>query len=365
MKTIGHWVGAVVLWYVAIGGAAICIAADGGSPASNDDAPEISSSSDSDTLGAIRDAQVEAASASSVIEDAGDCWDSDLLSRCCRCNQSAWILSGGALFLHRSRPDPTTILAPSSGPGALMTGSNFGFNWNSGPLLSIARRTSCGLIFEGRYFNDRDATANYELNNVTTFRAAGIGVTILGGGSIWGTYRTQLDSTEFNMLAPLGDRVSLIGGFRAVQLHDQLNLTIASPGIITNWNENNRLYGAQTGINLNLFQPGRALQFNGSLKAGLFSNGATNIFTSSLVSGARSSGSANAFVGELNFTASYRITQRWSVTGGYMVLWLDGLALADRAAAHTTQVAGGSSSPVNLHGDLWYNGALVSLNYVW
>jgi hypothetical protein len=380
MRSFRLWIGATGLLCVLSGGAAKAADLDLAGAVSRSNSPsviptlastgETSSTGDAADASTLLDPQVQPAGANSVAESAnnnlvgncnnlpGDCFD-------CGCDQSAWIVSAGAVFLHRSRPDPSSIITPSSGPGTLISGSNFGFNWNSGPIISIGRRTKSGWIIEARYFNDRNATANYVVDNVTTFRMAGIGVTILGGGSISASYLTQLDSTELNALKPVNDRVSWIAGFRALQLHDRLDMTIASPGIITNWNEINRLYGAQTGINLNLFQPGRALQFNGALKAGVYGNVADNQFVSRIVSSATSNAASTAFVGELNFTGSYQITERWSATGGYMVLWIDGLALADQTAATTHQAAGGSVSPIRLNGDLWYNGALVSMNYVW
>ena len=238
MNALGRWVGVVGLWWALAGGAATILAADGGSPAPGSTASGVFLSSDPVVAAGstIGDSLVQPTSASSVVEDTSDLLDTNLPGRSC-CDEPAWIVSGGAVFLHRSRPDPTAIATPSSGQGTLISGSNLGFNWNSGPLVSIGRRTASGLIIEGRYFNDRDATASYNLDNITTFRTAGIGVTILGGGSLSSTYQTQLDSTELNVLKPLNDRLSLIGGFRAVQLHDQLNVNITSPSIYTNWNE--------------------------------------------------------------------------------------------------------------------------------
>jgi hypothetical protein len=46
-----------------------------------------------------------------------------------------------------------------------------------------------------------------------------------------------------------------------------------------------------------------------------------------------------------------------------MVLWIDGVALAGEAAATTVQIAGGTSSPTPLNGNVWYHGATFGLEY--
>jgi hypothetical protein len=45
-------------------------------------------------------------------------------------------------------------------------------------------------------------------------------------------------------------------------------------------------------------------------------------------------------------------------------MWLDNLALASDAAAITTQVPGGTASPIP-EGRLFYNGALAAIELSW
>ncbi len=101
------------------------------------------------------------------------------------------------------------------------------------------------------------------------------------------------------------------------------------------------------------------------LKAGVYSNSADNQLTSVLVAGDTSSATSTAFVGEVDFSASYQFSRHAAARGGYEVLWIDNVALAGDAAATTRQVAGGSPTPINADGRLWYNGATVALDFTW
>ena len=306
---------------------------------------------------------------------AGVCQDSDHddstacessnVSLCCP-TPSLWTASVGAVFLHRSRPDSSAIITPPTGtPGTVIDANAFGFGWDAGPDVSLTRLTEGGLMVEGRYFNDREADAEFGIPNITTFRAAGIGITILGGGPVNGFYTTKLDSTELNVHAPIHPRCTLLAGFRWVELHDALRINVATPATLMNWDDNNHLYGGQLGTNLAFTKPTNPLRLNLALKAGVYGNDMDNRFTSTIVSGANNSDVTTSFVGELNFTGAYQLTRHMALRGGYAVLWLDNVALAGDAAGTTTQTVGGSSSPVPNDGRLWYNGATAGVEFLW
>lgn len=280
--------------------------------------------------------------------------------------EPTWVASVGAVVLHRSRPDPASVVTPPTGtPGVVISGGDFGFGWDAGPDVSLMRRTASGWMFEGRYFNDRDAAATFGIPSITTFRVAGIGVTILGGGPLNARYATKLDSTELNVHAPVNSRVTLLAGFRWVELHDALRVNMATPATFVNWDENNHMYGGQFGTNIWLTRPANPLRVSLMAKGGVYGNDADTRFTSTIVGGTRSAGTAVAFVGEAGLTASYRLTRRLALRGGYEVLWLDNVARASEAAAATTQIAGGTQSTINTDGRLWYNGATTGVEFVW
>ncbi len=328
----------------------------------------------------VADAAVQPASGCDAIADCrADAYGDLTADDCVSCGECAsglfgvgwgsdpmWIASAGAVFLHRSRPEPAPIVTPPTGtPGVTISGSDFAFGWDAGPDVSLWRRTAGGWMFEGRYFNSRDAHAAFQIPQITTFRTAGIGVTILGGGSINSFYTTKLDSTEFNIHAPVNSRVTLLGGFRWVELRDVLRCNIATPATFTQWDDVNRMYGGQFGTNFWLTRPSNPLRINLIAKGGVYANVADNRFRSTIVSSTSSGDTATSFVGEVGLVASYRLTKHIALRGGYEVLWLDNVALATKAAAATRQTGGGTQSTINTDGRVWYNGATSGVEFVW
>lgn len=276
-----------------------------------------------------------------------------------------WSVSAGAIFLHRSRPDSAAIVTPPTGtPGVVINGMDFGFDWNASPDLTLMHRSSRGLIWEGRYFGDYGAEASSAIPNITNFRAVGIGITILGGGSINGIYRTKLNSSEINVHKAITDRITVLGGFRWVEIEDKLRLEIASPTTFLSWEEQNRLYGGQVGTNVAFTDGANPFRLNLTAKAGAYGNVIGNQFSSNIVSDASDEETDIAFIGELRLSACYSLTKHIAILGGYQTMWLDNVALASDAAAITTQVPGGTASPVP-DGRLFYNGALAAIEIMW
>ena len=278
---------------------------------------------------------------------------------------SAWCVSFGALFLQRSRSRPAAVATPSSGPGSIVDASQFGFDFQPCPDVSFMYQLPSGYLVDARYFSDHGDGSDNVIDNVTSFRMAGIGITILGGGSLLNTYLTKLDGAEVNFHVPIHEGCTVFTGFRYLQLMDHFEVDAVNPSIYTKWDEENHMCGGQAGINLDFFSPGSRLQFNGVAKAGVYGNTASNRLSSVIVGGTSDSATDAAFIGEVDFTASYQITSHIACRTGYMILWVEGVALAGDVASHTVQVAGGSSSPINTNSGLWYNGATVSMDFTW
>lgn len=89
------------------------------------------------------------------------------------------------------------------------------------------------------------------------------------------------------------------------------------------------------------------------------------MFTSTIVASDSSTDETTAFVGDLNVTAAYQLTSHIAIQGGYQILWLDNVAIAADSAANTTQIVGGTSSPVDPDDRLWYHGATAGFVVTW
>lgn len=268
--------------------------------------------------------------------------------------------SVGGLDIKRERTQ-STIITPSSGPGTILTSGDFDFSRSWSPDLKMQWRFGNGWALEARYFNSRPPNASYDIPDIDTFRIGGIGVTILGGGSVDTTYLSHLSSFEFNFSKEVMPGISLLGGYRSLALHENLLVNIANV-VPVQWDDTNSMQGLQAGVDLSFVSPVVPLHFDLALKEGSLWNSAVNQLTSGIISGATGTDSRSTYTTEFDLSMKYYVTSRLSVEASFMSLWLKGVALADAAASTTTQVAGGSSSPVHF-ANIWYNGASLAMAY--
>jgi hypothetical protein len=69
------------------------------------------------------------------------------------------------------------------------------------------------------------------------------------------------------------------------------------------------------------------------------------------------------FIGDMNFTAVYRLTDTWGLRMGYNLIWLSGVALAPNQFDFSSPPAGGTQ----LHGgsSVFLSGANLGLEARW
>jgi hypothetical protein len=127
-------------------------------------------------------------------------------------------------------------------------------------------------------------------------------------------------------------------------------------------NTDNHLYGGQIGGQLDLCPFAGPLSISGVVKAGMYGNYAdvelsqTGFVNISLP---RSDDWNTAFVGELGVIATYPLNDRWSLRGGYQLLYIDGVALA------TDQPLFVISPQVDTDSSVLYHGGLIGLELTW
>ena len=268
-----------------------------------------------------------------------------------------WSVYVGGMYLSRSRPDSAQIITTNPGPATLLDANAFDFNWKTNPEFILQRRFDGGWTVEGRYFQTGTMSANNGVPGVTTFRLAGIGVTVLGGGDLTNTYDSRLRSAEFNVYKQLTSGFAVLAGYRSFRFDDHLHIGLVGTGLnLSDWNDSNRMNGGQIGASLTLMSPGIPLQFNATAKTGWYKNSMDNDLTSQVVSRNSTNLSKTSTATELDLTATYQLANNLALRAGYMMLWMNSLALAGEAPPHTTQVAGGTSSPVST-GNVLYQGA--------
>ena len=174
-------------------------------------------------------------------------------------------------------------------------------------------------------------------------------------------YSTQLYNAELSARKKVSDRVTILAGFRWLQLCENLQgtippadifqpawkNTIPSPTLfdvaqITTgdlappyppfWNTSttNNLYGLQIGVDGKIVELGK-FSMNALIKGGTYLNHASELTGVSLAKTVYESGaSANraAFVGEGGLQCKYQVTRALTLKLGYEVLWLSGIATA-------------------------------------
>lgn len=299
-------------------------------------------------------------------EPAADCGDGcgcDLPRAC----PPTWTAKVGAVYLNRSRPDGAALVTPTAGPGVIASGDGFGFGWAAGPDVSIQRHTARGNTWELRYFGalDWDAADAYgAVGNVRIGSFSNFGAT-----NLTSRYTSSLDSVEINLIHPRSSRFSYLAGFRRVELGDDLTTNIVFPAFNAdyNWHETNHLYGAQLGGLFHFARPSDRLTFDSVFKAGIFGNDANNDFTLTPSTGGQFDGglggSSVAFVGEIGITGVYQLTKHVALRGGYQTLWISGVALASDNMANATALS--SQANITTDGDVFYHGALMSVDFMW
>lgn len=192
----------------------------------------------------------------------------------------------------------------------------------------------------------------------------------VAGTAIDAHYASQWHSFELNARHEFCQRrLAVLAGFRYAEVDEEWGFTLVGtapliPSLSLDTTTRNRLYGFQLGGQAVLWDRGGPLSIEGLGKAGVYGNHAAqdSRYTSlgtDLPAG--DTAASTAFLGELGLTGKYRITDRFSLRGGYRLLWIDGLALAPSQLAATNFVFGHG---IDASGDAFYHGAVVGLEYV-
>lgn len=255
-----------------------------------------------------------------------------------------WSVDVGAVFLRRESTNFDTNFEP------------FDFGFEAGVDADIRRRIGDGNHLQVRYFGV-DSWSDQPTALIPT--------------PAFHNYESSLHSTEINLRSQRSDWLTLLGGFRWVELQDSRYFN-ANPN---NPNSNevdivnqNQMYGGQLGTDILLWDRGGPLTVNTELKAGIFSNRAKSYRERLASPGAQippvgmqeDRSYQTAFVGDLGVNAKYRLTDRLAVRGGYQLMWVEGLSLADAYGDRFN-----TDTTIDTTGGLFYYGATVGLELSW
>ena len=214
-------------------------------------------------------------------------------------------------------------------------------------------------------------------------------------------YSSELYNAEFNVQEKISNRITVLAGFRWLQLNENLQGTIPPPdrkeplwklvpssnlfdvrnyenvpgGIPATgdfppfWNTSttNNLYGLQIGADGKLFERGR-FSLSGLLKAGAYLNHASQLTAVSLEKKVYEAGASTnqaSFVGETGLQCKYQITSGITLKFGYEVLWLSGVALAPGQIRKTYTIAPSTveSTGIDSGSNVLFHGATAGFEF--
>jgi hypothetical protein len=184
------------------------------------------------------------------------------------------------------------------------------------------------------------------------------------GDGICFNYPSRIHSAEANLRHDLGDRLSLLAGFRYADLHEQIDGTHTAAGqsdarFITA-NTDNHLYGFQLGGALSIVKVQKVL-VTGIAKAGIYSNQSDlALFGADEAAAVGGVKGQLAFLGEVNLIGSYCITDNIAVRLGYQAMWFSGVSLAVDQLEMPTELGPPAWRP-DTQGSLFYHGAFMGV----
>jgi hypothetical protein len=299
-------------------------------------------------------------------------------------------------------PGTVPFLDTSIAPAAEAFNSDqFRQGLSAGPKTRVTYHDDSGYGVELGYFNVFDQSAAVSIGP----DSPADWLVMKAPGGFWQTQdfpyqamawnaSTNLYSAEANARYDLSRRVTVLAGFRWLQLNDSLqgtlppadrtaptwkttcplcNLFQVTPdgpigSLPSFWNTGtvNNLYGVQFGVDGKLLEFGR-FSLDGRITIGLFDNNAaqsTGVSIRKVVYPTTIRANGAALVSEAGLELKYRIMKGLSLKAGYEVLWLEGVALAPAQIKETYAAASGVRAlGIDRGSDVLFQGATFGLEY--
>lgn len=303
---------------------------------------------------------------------------------------SRWWVQADAMVWDRIGYGCDRVLAVDTNSGVpgtntVLSTSDLGFSMQLGYRVSLGyrpdpcRKKGCCYSWEFSYFGIDGWTGsgvamgdqNLAIPGVLGFATNNFSL----ADEIRAVYRSRLHSVEANCIksccSDCRTQLDFLLGFRFVALDEDFSL-IGSDSLegtsSYDVSTNNYLYGLQMGGRMTQWRGPWAVRVTG--KAGLMLNDAGQRQTMTdfpddfvVRQVPRVSGNSAAMLGEVELTLMRRITNVWSIRGGYSILGLGGLALAPDQLDFTLTPTSGTGLATN--GFALFHGAHLGLEAIW
>jgi hypothetical protein len=319
------------------------------------------------------------------------CCDMGCVQSCC---PPRWTSSADFIFMQRVGSVPYILAetVPSSVPYVdlsktagtpVLNASDFNHGFSGGPRVGLVHHGDGGTDLEVSYFQidgwDSSRSVGPTPDDWLIMRAPGNFLQTQEDFQqvmTW-DYASRLYNAEANMRWHSWDRVSVLAGFRWVNLTEALVGIITPPtphatGSFWDTQTKNNLYGLQIGADARLLERNR-FSIVGALKTGIFEN---HVDETALIRMERIQFPASdstdhlAFLGQLGVQCKYQATPRLLLKIGYEVIWMQGVALAPGQIPET--YCSGAIFPqdthvqavgINCNSGVLYHGAAAGLEY--
>jgi hypothetical protein len=271
-----------------------------------------------------------------------------------------WTISADALIMTRVGGKSKTLLENNTGTD-LLNSNNFDFPWITGPRVGIVGEDVLfGCDVEASFFDlEFDADKNIDMPDGFGFFRIFNQPQLFFGSVLNYRYISQLRNAEINVRHPCGERLSLLMGFRYMELHEDLRFMADNESSFLEANVDNHLYGGQIGLNVALINTCR-FSLEGVIKAGVFGTRADLDMTTPLITPASAPANSarhTSFLGEVGLMGIVQITNNLALRGGYQAMWLDGVAIA----GDQIENADPSTHRPYVGSTLFYHGAIAGL----
>jgi len=310
----------------------------------------------------------------------------------CTCGP-VFYASAEALFLNRTRSDRVKILEygqqqtrdtfpPSERPPrgqrpAILTTDALDFDYEWGPRITLGTWLNDCTAVEGRYYGLHHWKATATIFSPDYPNPDEMAYDVPFDSDITGdfedvertnvTYRSEFHNAELNLMSRRSECFSVFTGFRYINLLDELDLEVTdirpTRFEISNYlvDAENHLVGWQLGGTFSRPITQR-LSWDVGGASGLYVNFArqrtymTDRNSSEVPRNYTKEQGELAFAGEVRFGLLYQVTSCMAVTGGYQLLWLEGVALAPEQLDFRTDT---HQQDLNHDGSAFFDGGYI------
>jgi hypothetical protein len=278
----------------------------------------------------------EGAVGASCAATAGSSYGMFGYAACC----DVWTFSTEAMFLRRSDADQLQLITHQETGATLADAENLEFDHQGIARYRLVRDTSSCWGVELVYFGiDSWNTTAFGGGDVSPIlQAPGFEFPSTAHGTVYQVgYGTDLYNGEVNLRRKVQQYITLVAGFRWIELRDDYRGRTVVPDVENFFaiNTNNHMYGFQLGADTVLLTRG-SLRLEATGRAGVMANNADQAtqapvlspFVPAVADNIMARADHTAFVGEIGLRGAATLVGGLSVTAGYTAMWLDGLALA-------------------------------------